>query len=99
MIILVPRVKTTGESDHAIPMFPPYSENVTRKSFKSLTITIVKELINKITSLPETKQNLVVSQVSVVIYGEDSLGFNCIERKKPIIQTVPWRFDDLSKYI
>jgi hypothetical protein len=46
--------------------------------------------------LPESKDNLVMSEMSVIVNAENRLSLNVIKGKKPIVQTILLRLHDLD---
>lgn len=48
---------------------------------------------------PETKHNLIVPQVSVIVDRKDSFRLDSVKWKKSIIQTISWSFYNLRRYI
>lgn len=90
MIILVPCMKATRKSNYTISMFPPYSVNIICNRYQRLS-TLTDKTMHKI-SLPETKHDLIMPQMSVIINRKDGFCLNCIKRKESIIQTVSWSF-------
>lgn len=97
MVILVPCMKATGESNYTIPMFPPYSVNITCNGYQR-SHTLIDKTVHKI-GLPKTKHDLIMSQVSIVVNRKDGFCLNCIEWKESIIQTVSCSFYNLFRHI